>query len=301
MKITEPGIYFDFQIADYFADPCPEPSLTQTIAKILLERSPLHAWHAHPMLNPDYRPDDDTKFDIGSVAHKLLIGRGKDIVALEQFEDWRTKASQEARAKAVAEGKLAVLGKQYARAQNMVAAALEQLALRGLGDWFCEGAGHGEVVLACQDNGIWLRQMIDWKNHTAVIDYKTTDMSVAPHCLGRMMATAGWDIQGAQAERILGVLGKERHDYLFVVQETTVPYCLSVVELSESALTMGRKKLFAAITIWRDCMRADRWPGYPTEIVVPEYPGWAESQWLDREQTEFASDRPRGADLIMAG
>src|SRR5262245_44641936 len=118
MKIEKPGIYFDFPTAAYFADPCPAPSLTQSIAKILLERSPLHAWHAHPRLNPDYKPDDDTKFDIGNVAHKLMIGRGKDIEQLpEKYEDWRTKDAKQWREAAASQGKLAVLGHQYQRAE----------------------------------------------------------------------------------------------------------------------------------------------------------------------------------------
>jgi hypothetical protein len=111
--------------------PCPAPSLTQSVAKILLEKSPLHAWHAHPRLNPDYQHDDATKFDIGNIAHKMLLGRGKEIVVLEDFDDWRTKAAKEAREEAAAAGKLAVLGKHAARADRMVNAAREQLELRG--------------------------------------------------------------------------------------------------------------------------------------------------------------------------
>jgi hypothetical protein len=34
-------------------------------------------------------------------------------------------------------------------------------------------------------------------------------------------------------------------------------------------------------------MQAGRWPGYPLQTVVPEFPGWAEAQWLDREVSEF--------------
>src|SRR4051812_46738879 len=98
-KITAPGIYLDVAANDYHADPCPAPSLTQSVAKILLAKSPLHAWHAHPRLNPDYQHNDDTKFDVGNIAHKMLLGRGKQIEVLE-FDDWRTKAAKEAREKA---------------------------------------------------------------------------------------------------------------------------------------------------------------------------------------------------------
>jgi PDDEXK-like domain of unknown function (DUF3799) len=297
MKIEHPGIYTDMSSADYFADPCPQPSLTQSVAKILLDQSPLHAWHAHPRLNPDWRPDDDTKFDVGNIAHKLMIGRGKEIVVLEEFDDWRTKAAQEARKAATAEGKLAVLGKKFALAHRMVGAAREQLDLRGLSHLFDQGAG--EVVTAWQEDGIWFRQMLDWlpPDRSIYTDYKTTDVSAAPHGLGRMMVNAGWPIQAAMGERGLKAvdpLGFRRR-FLFVVQETQKPYSLNVVEMSETAMTMGRKMLAVAFARWRECIVTGIWPGYPTEIIVPDYPGYAEAAWLDREQTEFSEN------LIMAG
>lgn len=294
-KIIEPGIYLDMPTADYFADPAPMPSLTQSIAKILLERSPLHAWHAHPRLNPDYRHDDDTKFDVGNVAHKLMLGRGKEVVRLE-FDDWRTKAAKEARDVAASAGKLAVLGHQYARAERMVAAAREQLTLRDLDDLFRDG--DSEVIAAWREDEArgptWFRQMIDWlsPDRMTFADYKTTDYSVAPHNLGRMMVAAGWDIQGAMGARALtALLGPARRRFLFVAQETESPYCLSVVELSQDALTMGGKKLDAAVKLWAACQASDCWPGYPLEVVIPEYPGWAESAWLQREIDDAARER----------
>lgn len=296
--ITKPGIYLDIPAADYFRDPMPAPSLTQSLAKLLLDRSPLHAWHAHPRLNPDWRPDDPTKFDVGNAAHKLLIGRGKEIVVLEGFDNWMKADAKKARAAALAEGKHAILGKMYARADRMVKAAREQLDLRELPALF--RAGNGEVVTAWQEGGLWFRQMIDWlsEDRRMIVDFKTTDMNAAPHALARKMVTDGWQIQAAMAERGLNVLDPQnagRRRYLFIVQETERPYCLSVAEIGEAALTIGRKQLVAPAQLWRRCIETNRWPGYSTEIVVPEFPGYAETAWLEREETEFYPD------LIMAG
>jgi hypothetical protein len=301
--ISKPGIYTDIAAAVYHADPCPAPSLTQSVAKVLLERSPLHAWHAHPRLNPDYQHDDATKFDIGNVAHKMLLGRGKEIVVLEDFDDWRTKDAKALREVAASEGKLAVLGKQAARADRMVNAARAQLELRGIRDLF--GAdGDSEVVLAWQEGPVWLRQMADWLSDDRLIfaDYKTTDESAAPAAVARKMVNDGWHIQAAMGERGLTALGFDAAKFLFVVQEATVPYALTVVEIGADALTMGRKMLDAAVLQWSRCMRADRFPGYPLDIVTPEFPGWAEQQWLDREIKDAARARvPQPDDLIMAG
>jgi len=57
-------------------------------------------------------------------------------------------------------------------------------------------------------------------------------------------------------------------------------------------MTMGRKQLDYAVELWSRCMavgtNVEAWPGYPFEIQRPEYPGWAESRWLEREVTEEA-------------
>ena len=50
------AIHTDISAEAYHADPAPEPSLSSSVAKILVNLSPAHARIAHPRLNPDYRP-----------------------------------------------------------------------------------------------------------------------------------------------------------------------------------------------------------------------------------------------------
>ena len=316
-KAEKPGIFLDVYPGDYLSDCCPKPSLTQSLAKVMLERSPLHAWYQSPSLNPDYKRNDDTKFDIGNIAHALLIGRGREVEIVEGHDDWRTKSAQEKRAAATAMGKLAVLGRHYALADRMVDAARIQLAQRGLEDLFNEGSG--EVVMCWQEEvadedgeitTIWLRQMIDWltpDRHTFV-DFKTTEQSASPLKLGQKMWNDGWQIQAAMAERGLDNFDPSSHgrrDFLFVCQEVSAPFALTVARVTEAPLTMGRKQLDWAVEQWALCMRTNRWPGYPTEIVVPTMPGWAEQQWLTREIDEADSkrrDRPAPPlDRIFSG
>jgi len=309
-----PGIYVNFPIDDYYRDPCPAPSLTQSLVKMLLDRSPLHAWHKHPRLNPDWKPADPTKFDLGNTAHALLLGRGKEIATLP-YDDWRTKEARIAREEARQMGKLAVLLKTRKRAGEMVVAAREQLALRGLGGLL--GHGDAEVMLMWNEGATWCRQLLDFlsTDRLTVVDYKTTELAAAPMAVPRMMVNAGWQIQAAMADRGLGVLDPERagrRRYLFVVQEAEPPYCLNVAEIGEVALTMGAKMVQRAVDLWAECLATDRFPGYPAEILQPEFPTWAEWQWLDREVREDELARrkdegeplggyPRAAFNILAG
>jgi hypothetical protein len=60
--------------ADYFSDKLsPVPSLNSSIAKLLITRSPKHAWMQHPRLNPNYKPE--VKEDFQSVGLPEPEGR----------------------------------------------------------------------------------------------------------------------------------------------------------------------------------------------------------------------------------
>lgn len=310
MKITVPGIYRGVASADYFADPCIEPSLSQSLAKIIIERSPLHGKFEHPRLTPLHPEDEDhERYDkakaIGNAAHKIILGRGKDLEII-QSSDFRNKAAKEARDAAYAAGKEPVLEKHLATATDMVAAALSQLEKHEASDAFQNGAG--EVVLVWQEDGIWFRQMVDWLHDDllTVDDMKTTGLSVAPHTLGMMMVNAGWDVQAAMAERGLAILDPTnagRRRFRFIAQENDAPYALTVAQMGEAALTMGRKKLEVAAGIWRVCIETGHWPGYTRHTVIPEYPGFRENQWLEREVNEFSEPIKRGPMLksLMGG
>lgn len=300
MKIDRPGIYRGVSEADYRSDPCPTPSLTQSLCKILIERSPQHAWTECPRLNPQYEYDDDTKYDIGNVAHRLILGRGKEIEPID-FADWRTNAAKLKREEAAEAGKIAVLMKDFERASDMVAAAWSQLKRHEDHDAFTNGAG--EVMIAWQEDGIWFRSLIDWLHDDlrTVDDFKSSGMSMAPHVIGLRAEAAGWHVQAAFIERGLDILdeaGTGRRRYRFIGQETDKPHALSVMHMNEYWLTMGRKKVEAGIGLWRTAIENNYWRNYGTRAVVPDYPGFKEKQWLDREMSgEFEQDTK----LIMAG
>lgn len=288
--ITAPGIHTDMAAADYHADCCPEPSFSQSIGKVLLDSSPAHARLAHPRLHTS-APDDEPaeKYDaakaIGDAGHKLLLGRGKEIAVIN-YPTFQKDDAKTLRDIARADGKMPILAKHMARAYAMVEAAREQLAAGGHPRAFIDGAG--EVVLAWQEGGLWLRTMIDWYGGARpdVYDYKSTGLSCAPHVVEDRPSVMGWDIQAAMHERGLDALdphnaGRRKHFY--VNQENEPPYALTVVEISEWDLTMGRKKLAMALDIWSRCMATNTWPAYPAETVLSRPRGYLETKWLERE------------------
>ena len=124
--ITEPGVY-DIPAEIYHADPCPEPSLSSSVATALIDRSPRHAWQAHPRLNPVHEPDNRQDFDLGKAAHALLL-EGRDVAEIVDAADYRTKAAREARDAAYAAGKTPLLAHQWQDVEAMIKAAIAQLA-----------------------------------------------------------------------------------------------------------------------------------------------------------------------------
>jgi len=296
MKITQPGIFKDMSAEDYFADPAPEPSFTQSLAKILIEQSPLHARQAHPRLAEPIEGDDDEeaeKYDkakaIGNAAHALMMDRGK-VLAVGEFKNWKTKDAKEFKAAALAGGKEPIIRKHFEIAGRMVDAAIEQLTrIHGCQNAFTHG--DAEVVIANCEDGIWLRSMVDWitPDLREVWDLKTSGMSASPYATGKLMASAGWHLQAAMHERILDALdpaGAGRRRFFYVCQENEAPFALTVNEIGEAALTIGRKMIDYAIKMWAHCLTKDTWPAYPPRIIRPELPAWAENSWLARELAE---------------
>jgi hypothetical protein len=298
MKITEPGIFRDIAEADYRADPCPTPSFTQSLCKVALDRSMRAVWTASPSLNPAYEPEDNSNFDLGSVAHRLVLGRGKDFYVVD-FSDWRTKVAQQLREHAICNGKVPILHHQHEQAVVMTSECYKQLARHEDADAFTNGAA--EVMIAWQEDGIWFRSLIDWLHDDlrTVDDYKSTGMSVAPHLIGFRAEAGGWDLQAAFIERGLDILdpaGAGRRRFRFIAQETDLPHDLTVMRINEHWLTMGRKKVEAGLALWKRAIKSGKWPSYPSHSVQPDYPGFRERSWLDRELTgEFDTS------LIMAG
>lgn len=287
-KTLPEGIHFDVPAAVYFADPAPEPSLNQSTAKILIDCSPRHAWVQHPRLNPEYEPEEQSYKKaqaIGNAAHAILLGRGKEIAVLD-FKDFRSKDAQLARDKAVAFGREVILKEHHADAVKLCECVSEQVKAVGWRDAFDQKTGDGEVVLVWEESGLWFRTMIDWlpKHQKLMYDLKTGGGSFAPHLVGQKVIDDGWDVQAAMIERGLNKLaGNAKRLFRFCALENYEPYALAPVELTEHHLTMGRKKLDVAIDLWRICMVANKWPGYPSRVIRPEYPPYAETKWLSRE------------------
>jgi len=272
--LTETGGLVEMAAAEYHADPCPDPSLSSSVAKILLDQSPAHARVAHPRLNPNFEPDNDTKFDLGTVAHEILL-EGESAVWIVDHDDWRSNAAKEIRDKARAAGRTPLLAKDWVRVEAMANAARRQLEMLDL-DPPPITDGHPELCLTWMDEGIWCRARFDWLHDdlSTVDDLKTTGASAYPQAWAKTMFGFGGDFQAAfylrGLRKALGADAKWR----FIVQEDYPPYALSIVTLSAEVLAFAAERVDIAIRRWAECIADQHWPAYTREPVMLELPSW---------------------------
>lgn len=275
--IEQPGIY-DIPEDIYHSDPVPGGSLSYSGAKKLLPPS----CPAKFKYEREHPPQPSQAMELGTAAHKLVLGVGADIVVLE-YEDWRTKAAREARESARALGKVPLLPAEYAEAQAIAAAVHAHPVARYL---FDPDYGAPERSLFWQDpeTGVWLRSRLDWlpfagrHGHRFIIGDLKTAASADRASIAKAVANFRYFMQAPFYVDGVRALGYDDDPaFLFVFVETEPPYLVTVAQLDDDAMDAGRTLNRQAIERYRDCMESGMWPGYsdfPTDIELISLPPW---------------------------
>lgn len=285
------GIHPDVSAEDYHCGPTKEPSLSAHIAHQLLAYSPRHAWAHHPQLNPAFERVEREVFDLGTVAHALLL-QGLEIAEVVDFDDWRKQDARDLRDQARKDGKIPLLSKHWDRCQQMVKAVREQLDNLDVEiPLFRDGLP--EQTLVWTENGAVCRARLDWLHtgYAAIDDLKTSTGTANPKVWARRALWAiGADIQQVMYQRAVRALTGVEPEFRFVIAESQPPYAISVLTLDPSALAIANANLDRAIAKWKYCLVADDWPAYPQEVVSIEAPAWAEGElWaLEAEEATAA-------------
>jgi hypothetical protein len=290
LRLTEPGIYDDVSEADYHADPCPKPSLSRSVMKLLVDLSPQHAFVAHPRLGalPDL-PDDDGEevMDFGTAAHSSFL-QNKSIITRLDFPDWRTNKAKEARATAYADGMIPLLDKGYSRAMRLID-ALE--AFRARTGAFTQGRGE-QTCIWREDNATWSRARIDWLPDDAEAspwDLKTTAGRATLGAWTRVCFDKAADLQASFYNRGLEMIrGEPPGDMHFAVVEQRPPYGISVFVMSPQAREAADDDVRLAIRLWGECLTSGEWPSYSIEEQWVYPPAW-----ITRSREERSADRKR--------
>lgn len=301
-----PGAVIDWNMPEhvYHGDPCDRPSLSSTIAKKLVHETPLHAWSAHPRLNPFHEAEEKDAFDIGSVAHTRLLGKGTEIAVIDA-DSYRTKAAQAEKAEARQAGRTPILREQSERVDVMVDVARLQLSAIGVGDVFAAAIGR-EVTFIAEVDGALCRCRVDAlcveDRPTGPVliayDYKTTAKIPTPKQLPRTLADLGYDIQDAHYTAVVTAATGLPCEMRFVVQEKSPPHLLSVPRLSTPWRELGADMAARAREVWRACLESGVWPGLPGDMLELDAPPWHATAWAE-ERSHITDARQRfGSDIL---
>jgi hypothetical protein len=271
--------------AEYHADSAPAPSLSATLAKLLIKKSPRHAWHASPRLNPAWQSLDKKTFDIGRAAHRAVLGCGDDYEAIPA----NILASNGAASTAAAKAWIA-----DARKRNVTPlkedeceqiAAMRAVAHERLGEYgIALFPWQSELVEMAQIDGVWCRAMFDNVDESPegpIYDFKTCE-DASPEACQRAILAYGYDIQAEHYRAVWRAATGEDRPFLFIFQEKTAPYEVTIVRLSAQFQDLAQQRAARARRMWAECIRTDKWPGYPVGLHEIDAPAWL----VEREYAE---------------
>lgn len=269
--ITEPGIY-DMEPENYHRDPVAGGSLSSSEARTILD-CPAKFNHARLEGVGEYK----ATFDMGSVAHRLVLGAGATIEVVDA-DDWRTKVARERQANARIEGRVPILRKHYVVAEAM-AAAIRDHPLAG--QLLSPDYGTPEQAIVWDDHGVMRRALLDVCPHgpassgrTIGVDYKTAE-DASRRAFERAAASYGYHCQDSwYSDAIAAAFDTRDVAFLFVVQEKSAPYLVNVVELDAEFRTIGADQNRRAIDTYVACKETGVWPGYGPDIELATPPRW---------------------------
>ena len=258
-----PGVGFH-TIPDslYYADPCAVPSLSKSIASVIADRSPAHAWIEHPRLGGTPRKATDAT-DRGNVIEAFLLGVGEDRIEVIDAKNYQTKAAQQERDFAREAGKIPLLPTKLAEYETAAKRIRERIEALGIDLW---SRGRRQVAMVWEADGVLCRGKTDYVEIDAgeIWDLKTLE-SAAPADIDRHMVDYAADIQWAAYTEGLETLCdslRGRVSMGFLYAEYKPPYAVTPVRVAGTMAELGRARWKRAKDAWRQALAKNYWPTF---------------------------------------
>lgn len=238
----------------------------------LLRKSPLH-YKADRQ-----RPRTPTPAMIfGTVVHRLALEPDREAFVVKRL-NWASKEGKEERARLEAIGLPILTEADGDRALEMRDSLWADERIAQL----LKGATK-EQAMTWQQHGVACKAKADAINGDLVLDLKTT-LDASASAFARSVATFGYHLQASwYLDGFAATQGRPARDFLFIAVESNPPYAAAVYRLDAAALFAGRREMERAARTYRECLAADRWPGYPRTVTNLALPQWAmpADEWDD--------------------
>lgn len=266
------GIYAGISNADYHGGPGISKSGLDLIA-----RSPLHYWTRY--LDPKRTPTEPTpSMRLGTAIHTAVLEPG-DFAARHHVApevDRRTKDGKAAWQDAL----------DYAEAHGAeLISAADALVCRSISEVvrshptarkvFSTGQAEMSCYWTDAETGLLCKCRPDWLAMPFIVDLKSTEDASADGFQRsawnwRYWVQAAWYVDGVEQ-----ATGQRPDAFVFAAFEKAPPYACAFYYADQAMLDMGRAEYRKQLRILADCMSADRWPGYDTDVRPLGLPTWA--------------------------
>lgn len=253
-----PGVHRDLDEAEYHA----APGLSYSGAKVLLDCPQRYRYER------DHGRPPKREYDLGHVAHRLLLGKGSEIKVLD-FPNWLTKAAKAEKEAARDRGEVPILAHEYMAALAMAHAVKDSPA----GPLFATGEAEVSLSWVDEQTGVPLRARIDWLHPNAIVDFKTCDKA-SPAAIRKAVYEYSYLLQAVAYSEGARACGLGALPFIFVFAEKAEPHIVTVGQLDEGAYAYGEQRWREAIDLYDACVQADNWPAYSPDIETISLPAW---------------------------
>ena len=227
---------------------------------------------------------------LGTLAHSLVLEPEKDLPSLAiKPEDMKfsTREGKEWRAAQRAAGNLIITTDAYRSLVGMVESiaahpvaskivknAETELSLFARNPAFDEFFGADNPLLKCR------LDIAPVGNFLA--DVKTCED--AGDDFAKTVFNYGYYQQAAYYIDLWNLLHPHdpKEHFIFIAVEKSPPYAVRVVKLKQAAIRAGRGLYVQRLARYVDCVKANHWPAYPTDIQEIDIPAWAHAS-LERK------------------
>lgn len=235
-------------------------------------------------------------FDLGHAAHQRVLGVGAQLEVVMKTAkdgtrspatDYVTKSAQEHRDEIRAAGAVPILAKELEVVDAMADAILQHPLASVLFDPDRGGKPEQSLFWTDPEFDVMRRARLDWMplprpdGRLIVPDFKST-ASAEPTAFTKSVFSYGYEVQAVFYTDGIRALGlADDVVFLFVAQEKTPPYLVTVHELDERALAIGRVRVDRALAVYEECLLTGEWPGYSSDVELVTPPLWLARQYED--------------------
>jgi hypothetical protein len=276
--VTAPGIYPEFDELAYHRD----PALSASGAKRLLPPN-CPALFKHDRDNGG-RPNKRA-FDVGHAAHAAVLGVGLELVVVtrrRQALDYATKARRSSatpptpRASARCSRRRRPRSTRWrwrsASTRRLEAARPGARQARGVRVLARREARHrpSRPLRLAARHRRWPagRRGLQDDGQRGAPEVRQVDLRLRLRHPGRLLHRR--TPRPGIAEDVT---------FLFIAQETTAPYLITVHELDEIGLRLGRERVDRACAVFAECTATGIWPGYSDDIELVTPPYWLTDEY----------------------